>query len=223
MRGQAGRATASERTGRNSWAGRTGRTGRVAASLAVIAALVTGLAACSNDPLAEQYRAGDGKGYIAADGTRFVEIPIDERGEPIQFDGTDEQGEAVSDADFAGKPLVVNFWYANCAPCRAEAGALEEAYQAVAADGVSFLGINTQDSADAAIAFATTYDVTYPSLITIEDSAVKLAFAAHTSLAATPSTLVLDGEGRLAARIIGPISDAYVLEQMIKTVLEETS
>lgn len=197
------------------------RFGRLAASVAVVAALTAGLAACSNDPLAEQYRAGDNKGYIAANGFEIKEIPVAERGESVEFEGVTETGETVGSADYAGNVLVVNFWYANCAPCRAEADDLEAAYQAVKEGGTAFLGINTSDSADAAIAFAKTYDVTYPSLITIEDRAVKLAFAQHTSLAATPTTLILDAEGRVAARIIGPVKEASILEAMVTTIATE--
>lgn len=200
---------------------RTKRTARAAASLAVVAALTAGLVACTNDPLAEQYRAGDNKGYIAANGFQTKEWPADERTAPVEFEGVTETGETVGSADYAGGVLVVNFWYAACGPCRAEAPDLEEAYGAFAGENVAFLGINTADSAEAAAAFAETYDVTYPSLITIDDRAVKLAFAASTPIQATPTTLVLDGEGRVAARIIGEISDASILETMIRTVLEE--
>ena len=62
---------------------RAARTGRVAASIVAALALAGALVACSNDPLAEQYRAGDNKGFIAADGLRVVEIPVAERGEPV--------------------------------------------------------------------------------------------------------------------------------------------
>ena len=165
------------------------------------------LAACAQDPLAEQYRAGDNKGFIAADGLQIVEIPADERGEPVVFEGTTESGDAVSSADYAGDVLVVNFWYAACGPCRAEAPDLEKAYSAFEGENVSFLGINTADSAEAAAAFAETYGVTYPSVMAAQDGAVKLAFAERTPINATPTTLVLDAEGRVAARIIGQLRE----------------
>ena len=49
-------------------------------SLAAVAALAASLAACSADPLAEQYRAGDNKGYIAANGFQTQEIAPENRG-----------------------------------------------------------------------------------------------------------------------------------------------
>ena len=58
---------------------------------------------------------------------------------------------------------MLNFWGSWCAPCRAEADDLEATYQATKASGVTFLGINVQDSRDKALAFEEGR-VTYPSL-----------------------------------------------------------
>ena len=56
-----------------------------------------------------------------------------------------------------------------------------------------------------------------------EDGAIKLAFAERTPINATPTTLVLDKEGRVAARIIGQLLDASILETLVRDALEETS
>ncbi len=126
--------------------------------------LLFSLAACTNDPLADQYRAGDNKGFISGDGA-VQEIPADQRGEPVEFAATTENGDPVASEDYLGGVLVVNFWYAACGPCRAEAADLEKAYGEFAGQDVEFLGVNTIDSAAAAAAFAETYGITYPSAI----------------------------------------------------------
>ena len=54
--------------------------------------LVTTLAACANDPLAEQYRSGDNKGFIAADGFQVVEIPAERAGRAGRVRGHDRVG-----------------------------------------------------------------------------------------------------------------------------------
>jgi peroxiredoxin len=195
---------------------------RRAVAVALAGSAVLALSACTDDPLAEQYRAGDNKGYIAGDRS-IVEIPQDERGEPVEFAATTETGDPVSSTDYAGQVLVVNFWYAACGPCRAEASDLEDAYTSFAGDAVSFLGINTIDSAQAAAAFAETYGITYPSAIASETPAIKLAFAEKTPIQATPTTLVLDAEGRVAARIIGQLPDPSILKTLVRDTLAESS
>ncbi|HWI30482.1 MAG TPA: TlpA disulfide reductase family protein [Microbacterium sp.] len=189
-------------------------------SAAVAAALAFSLAGCTNDPLAEQYRAGDNKGYIAADG-RVREIPKADRGEPVEFAGVTDNGETFSSADVAGDVVVVNFWYAGCGPCRVEAADLESVWQEYQGQRVSFVGVNTSDQADTARAFADTYGITYPSVIDVNEGDVKLAFAQDAPMQATPTTLVLDKDGRVAARIIGQLSDASILSTLVRDALAE--
>lgn len=192
-------------------------------ALAVAAVLAAGLSACTGtgtDSLAQQYREGDGKGYIAGD-FRVVEIAADDRSEPVVFDGVTEHGDTVTSDDYAGRVLVVNFWYAACGPCIVEAPRLEQAYQAFEGEPVDFLGINTYDQAETAASFARDNGVTYPSVIAVNDGAVKLAFADKTPINATPTTLVLDRQGRVAARIIGELPDASVLTALVRDALAE--
>ncbi len=192
-----------------------------AGSIAAAAALVVGLAACSADPLADQYRAGDNKGYIAANGFQTAEIAPENRGEPVDFAGTLDSGAAVSSADYDGKVLVVNFWYATCGPCIIEAPRLEQAYQSFQGQDVAFLGINTYDQPSTAQSFARDHSISYPSAMAVNDAELKLAFNDKTPLNATPTTLVLDKQGRVAARIVGELPEASILEAIVRTLVAE--
>jgi peroxiredoxin len=197
---------------------------RAAASALLALALTGALAGCAvADGAAEQYRAGDNKGYVAANGFAVVEIPVVERTEPIEFEGMLDTGEAVTSDDYAGTVLVVNFWYAGCGPCIVEAPRLEEAFQSTAGDGVAFLGMNTRDTPETSLSFAKDNGVSYPSAIAANDGALKLAFASAVPLSATPVTLVLDKQGRVASRVIGEIPDASVLESLVRDALAEQS
>ena len=82
--------------------------------------------------------------------------------------------------------------------------------------------MNLYDGAEASRAFAETYGVTYPSALATEDGSIKLAFAGETPLNAVPVTLVLDKDGRVAARLIGQIEDASILETLVRETLEES-
>ncbi|MGO4785620.1 TlpA family protein disulfide reductase [Cryobacterium sp. W22_MBD10_FK3] len=189
-----------------------------------VAGLVTvalALSGCtSDDSLAEQYRAGSGKGYIAGDGS-VTEIPVDDRGDVIEFDGTLEDGSTVSSADYAGEVLVVNFWYASCAPCRAEAPDLKDLSEQFADQGASFLGVNVRDKAASAIAFNESYAITYPSVMDVDDGGMQLAFSGSIPPNAVPTTLVLDSSGRVAARILGQVNSPSILETLIEDTIAE--
>lgn len=195
---------------------------RRASALALAAAVIV-LAGCtSSDPLAEQYREGTGQGYISGDGAYTV-IAAADRGEPVEFSGLIENGDSVSSDDFLGDVLVVNFWYAGCPPCRLEAADLEQLSQRFAADGVSFLGVNIYDQAPTALSFANEFGVTYPSILDVNDGSVRLAFAGQVAPNAVPTTLVLDQQGRVAARISGLLTEPSVLRSMITDVLAEAA
>ncbi|MBS1673746.1 MAG: TlpA family protein disulfide reductase [Actinobacteria bacterium] len=183
--------------------------------------LAAGLAACSNDAVADQYRNGDNKGYIGSDGMRVEEIVPADRGKPVSFGGVLEDGKTFQSSQIAGDVAVVNFWYAACGPCRVEAKDLESVSQKFDGQGVSFVGVNTYDQAGTATSFNEKYGITYPSIIDVNTGDAKLAFAEVTSIQATPTTLVLDRQGRVAARVIGPIGSASILEAIVKTVLDE--
>jgi thiol-disulfide isomerase/thioredoxin len=197
------------------------RSRRAGIAVAVALLLGAGLGGCANDdPLAKQFSDGSTKNYIAGDGT-VVEIPTENRGKAIAFDGTTEHGDPVASTDYAGRVLVVNFWYAECPPCRLEAPDLEALNQQYQDQGVAFLGVNVRDEADTARAFATQFGITYPSIIDTVDSGVQLAFAGKIAPNAVPSTIILDTEGRLAARVTG-LAEKSVLNALISTVLETT-
>ena len=133
-------------------------------AVAVAALSVSALVGCSSDPLAQQYLAGDNKNYIAGDGS-VTEIAIGNRGKPIEFSGETQSGAKVSSAQYRGHVLVVNFWYAGCAPCRAEAGDLEKVYNNSKGAGTNFLGVNVRDQAATIVSFNEKFGITYPSVI----------------------------------------------------------
>ncbi|CVN70944.1 Redoxin domain protein precursor [Micrococcus luteus] len=191
-------------------------------ALVATTAISLGLIGCTAaTPLAERYQQ-DNERTGSADG-RIVEIPVDERGAPVSFTGTTEYGDPIASDDYAGQVYVVNFWYAACGPCIVEAPMLEEIWQKYQDDGVGFLGVNIYDQPATAVAFAEDNGITYPSVIDVTDGRVKQAFAGVTPIQATPTTLVLDREGRVAARIIGQLESASILDVLVSDALEETT
>lgn len=183
------------------------------------AALTVALAACSGtDPLAEQANAGDNKRYIAGDGS-VTEYGAAERKPPVEFTATTFDGTTVNAADFPGRVTVLNFWYAACAPCRAEAPDLKTLSNDFASQGVDFMGVNVRDEKATAEAFERNFGLDYPS-IADKDGGVLLALTKFVPPSAVPTTLVLDKQGRVSARILG-IADKGTLKALITGALAE--
>ena len=168
----------------------------------IAAAIAVTLSGCSaNDPLASQFKAGDNKNYIAGDGS-VTEYPEANRGKSVAWSGPTDTGGILSSDMLTGVPIVMNFWYAGCAPCRAEAADLEKVHAQFAGKDVAFIGVNVRDGADTAKTFNSTFVVTYPS-VTDLDGKVQMAFSSSVAPNAVPTTLVLDTQGRVAARVLG--------------------
>ncbi|MEZ0164929.1 TlpA family protein disulfide reductase [Kineococcus sp. LSe6-4] len=142
-----------------------------------------------------------GKNYIDGDGS-IVQWGPDERRDPVEFTGTAVDGSTIELSQYRGEVVVLNAWYAGCAPCRAEARDLEAVWQEYSGRDVQFLGINTRDTAAIADSFQRSFGITYPSILDADSGTAMLALRTY-SVQATPTTLVLDAEGRVAARASG--------------------
>lgn len=117
----------------------------------------------------------------------------------------DFDGQATSLRDHVGTPVVVNFWASWCPPCIAEMPDLEAVHQAAAGD-VTFIGINTQDTAEQAEALVGETGVSY-QLLRDPDGALFQAFGVF----GMPSTFYVDADGTIVDRHTGLLTrDALV-------------
>ncbi len=101
-----------------------------------------------------------------------------------------------------GRWTVVNAWASWCAPCRTETPELI----AFAQDNprVRVVGLNVQDRAAAAQDFVRAMKVDYPSIEDPEGAIV--ATIPGVPPKALPSTVLIDPQGRIAARAVGPVT-----------------
>jgi thiol-disulfide isomerase/thioredoxin len=189
-------------------------------AIAAVSGLVTFTSACSSDPnsVADQARSGDRKGYVAGDGS-IEQLPPGERGDPVALQGTTLEGEQWRIADRAGTVLVVNVWGSWCPPCIEETPALQKTWETVQSKGkkVEFIGLDKLEGPETGLAFLKANKVTYPSLA--YDGGVPI-LALQGKASATPTTLVLDHQARIAARVSGPVS-ATTLLALVDDVLAE--
>lgn len=187
----------------------------VAAVVAV--GLTFGLSACASDPLADQFRTGDNKNYISGDGsvTEFKgKLPVGKNWHAYTMDGQELYSEAL-----LGKVIVINFWYAGCAPCRAETPDLANIATEYAGKNVQVLGVNVRDSEATAMAFARTHNLNYPSVMDIYEGAVVKSYTGVVSPSAVPTTLVVNAKGEITSRVLGRFEPS-TLRSLIDTALK---
>lgn len=171
------------------------------------------LAACSNN----SGRTSGELSYVAGDGSTVYLAP-NERGGVVTLKGITLDNAKLSTSDWLGRVVVVNMWASWCGPCRSEATALANSYKELSTSKVKFVGLNTRDGKAAARAFNSRFPTGYPSLQD-QDGQLILQFG-NLGPAATPSTIVLDTKGRIAARVLGPVTQAQ-LRGIVTAVLED--
>lgn len=173
------------------------------------------LAGCGSDGRVE---ASSEAGFVQGGGVVTV-VDVEEREPAPAFAGPTLDGEQFDLADQRGDVVVLNVWGSWCAPCRAEAPGFAAVANETAEDDVVFVGVNTRDTETAAKAFEDEFDVPYPSVVD-SDGRLLLAFRDTLPPAAIPSTLVVDRQGAMAARVVGPISETS-LRDLVTEVAEE--
>jgi cytochrome c biogenesis protein CcmG/thiol:disulfide interchange protein DsbE len=116
---------------------------------------------------------------------------------------TDLDGHSVQLSHWRGSVVVLNFWYVACQPCQLEMPALEREYLAERGNGLVVVGVNTSDDAGAINDFLHQLGVTYPI---VRDPDLRAVSAYRIS--DTPTTFILDRQGVIRYKVVGPIDQA---------------
>ncbi|RMI36103.1 TlpA family protein disulfide reductase [Streptomyces triticirhizae] len=184
---------------------------------AVAVAGLLALTACSGDQAGP---SGGDSNIVQGNGQITVVEPADRQPVP-ELSGETVDGEPLSLADYEGDVLVLNFWGAWCAPCIAEADNLVTVAEETADRGVQFVGINTRDpSVENARAFEERHEVPYPSLYD-PDGRMLLEFPKGSlNPQAIPSTLIVDREGRIAVRLLKPLTEDELRDALEPVIAE---
>ena len=156
------------------------------------------------------------KGFVTGGGDVGIVKAVD-RGDPVELSGDDLDGNPIDLADYRGKPVVVVVWGSWCGPCRGEALDVVAAANEIG-DRAQFVGINLRDaSTSTGRAFVKRFDVPYPSVYS-PDGKAMLQFRGTLSPNSIPSFVVLDGEGRIAASILGALPSRRTLVDLVDEI-----
>lgn len=130
---------------------------------------------------------------------------------PLQMAAFD--GQPIDLAALRGQGVVVNFWASWCAPCRVEAELFEAAWRTEKDHGIAFVGVNSQDTNEAAQAFLTAFAVSYPNGVDPNGE-----WGHSFGVAGLPTTFFIDPQGEIQAVVWGPITSAPELEMQLDKI-----
>jgi thiol-disulfide isomerase/thioredoxin len=165
--------------------------GHAARALA-LAALLYGLAGCSNSPGDLKSAA---KGAMA--GLQLTKEPEPEPTTPFK----DAAGHIHTLADFKGKVLVVNVWANWCAPCKEEIPSLAKLQTGLAGKDITILPISVGKGEDEMEGHA--FIDRNPPLAFYTEPTYALAFAFKPVVEGMPTTILYDRHGVEQARLAG--------------------
>ncbi len=135
--------------------------------------------------------------------------PTDARAAAWTLPALAQPSTTVSLSQFAGRPVVVNFWASWCPPCRQELPALAAMARRYGGR-VAFVGVDTNDQRSSALSFMRAAGVTYPVAFDANGTV-----AVREGLFGLPDTLFVSPSGVVVGRQLGPMSESRI-EALVK-------
>ena len=180
------------------------------ASLALVGGLVVGLvAACTSGSTG----ATGTSGVPAGSGASVAVAPtVGSRAPGLAL--VDLDGKPVNLGDYAGKPVVLNYWASWCGPCRDEFPQLKAAEAAHAAEGLVILGVLFKDDTAPAKDFMAKQGATWTSLADPDGTG-----AAAYRVIAPPTTFFIGRDGIVRDLQVGGMT-ADQLARHLGTILQ---
>ena len=175
----------------------TSRTAIVAALLLLGAIIAMVFVSQSRDAADEDDAPGASSGLVTAG----VVAP--------DFTLTSLDGETVSLSDYAGRPVLINFWASWCPPCREEFPALAVSREAHAESGFEILGVTHNDTDELSQKFADDADAEWP-LLPDSDNTVWEAYGG----VGLPTSYFVDAEGVVQRVHIGPVDEDQLADHL---------
>lgn len=146
-------------------------------------------------------------GGYAIGNTLFASSPVLKAGStPPAFKLVDLDGNVHDSQEYAGKPLIINFWGTFCPPCRMEMPALQAVYEKWNDQGVQLIGINLSEDKLSVQNFADQVGARFPILLD-RNRQTERAFG----LKQYPTTFFIGRDGRIVDILIGgPLTESQI-------------
>lgn len=125
-------------------------------------------------------------------------------------------GESVRLSDYRGRPLIVNFWFTTCPPCRQETPVFIKLVDKYKDKGFTVLGISVSDTPEEIKAFAAEFGINYPLFVAADRDDVMEAYRA---IMAYPVSWFVKPDGSVFLKHLGSASPEW-FEQQVMALLE---
>lgn len=123
-------------------------------------------------------------------------------------------GQVVALSNLRGKPVLINFWATWCGPCREEMPYLQQIYDGWSDQGLVLLTIDIQESPATIREFMQNHNLTLPVLLDSRGSVTQ-----RYNIIGIPTTFLIDKEGIIQAKKIGPFPSAKAIEKELGKIM----
>jgi len=126
-------------------------------------------------------------------------------------------GETVSLSDFNGSPILINFWYTGCPPCRGEMPYLQQVYSEMQGDGLVILAINVGESSGTVRQFLENNNLS-PLLNTVLFDSNGATLKKY-KIQFFPTSFFVDRDGIIQEKVIGAFPSKEAIEKRLDKIM----
>ena len=108
-------------------------------------------------------------------------------------------GQRIALSSFSGRVVLVNFWATWCEPCEREMPAMERLYQALPREDFELIAVAIDGKEEDVHAFQERYRLSFPILLDLDQA----VYGSYQTMG-VPESLLLDRDGRIIERYVGP-------------------
>jgi thiol-disulfide isomerase/thioredoxin len=127
-----------------------------------------------------------------------------------------EQAALVELSSFSDRVVLLNFWATWCEPCEREMPAMERLYQSLPRDDFELVAVAIDDKEEDVRAFQERYQLSFPILLDLDQA----VYAGYQTMG-VPESLLIDRDGRIVERYVGPREwDAIEYKSRIQELID---